>query len=277
MPGKMPPNRRDDHLYNDFSRLNNELANAQRELAQKNAELELLNRQKNQFLGMAAHDLRNPLQVILLYSRFLLEETDSLTEEQIEFINVIQSSSSFMLDLVNDFLDFSKIEAGKLELNLSQTNLINLIQRSVELNQVLAAPKQIQIVFNRADNFPEIILDESKIEQVLNNLLGNAVKFSPIGGRIEVCTLLRDGGAVISIEDEGEGIPIEKLEILFKPFERGTNPATAGEKSAGLGLAIVKKIVEGHGGEISVKSEPGKGTIFHVFIPVNSAKKFSAD
>src|SRR5688572_16364973 len=96
---------RDDHLYNDFSRLNNELANAQRELAGKNAELARLNEQKNQFLGIAAHDLRNPLQVILSYSQFLLDEPDALSGEQIEFINIIRSSSGFMLDLVSDFLD----------------------------------------------------------------------------------------------------------------------------------------------------------------------------
>ncbi|HEX2640330.1 MAG TPA: histidine kinase dimerization/phospho-acceptor domain-containing protein, partial [Pyrinomonadaceae bacterium] len=106
-----------DRLYDDLSRLNNELATMQRELAKKNHELARLNEQKNQFLGIASHDLRNPLEVILNYSQFLLEDTaDVLADEHKEFINIIRSSSGFMLNLVNDFLDYSKIEAGKLDL-----------------------------------------------------------------------------------------------------------------------------------------------------------------
>lgn len=273
MPENKQSERKDDHLYMDFSRLNNDLANAQRELAKKNAELDRLNQEKNQFLGIASHDMRTPLQLVLIYSQFLLNDSDSLSEEQIKFINIIRSSSSFMLNLVDDFLDFSKIEAGKLQLNLSPVNLLKLVERNVGLNQILAEPKQIEIVLTCAGNLPKMILDESKIEQVLNNLIGNAVKFSPIGGRIEICLQRCDGGAAISIKDEGPGILSDQLELLFKPFEKGVNKASAGEKSTGLGLAIVKRIVEGHGGKISVESEPGQGTIFNVFIPPSPPKK----
>lgn len=267
---KNSPNERDDHIYNDFSRLNNELANAQRELAKKNAELDRLNQQKNQFLGIAAHDLRNPLEVILMYSRFLLEDTkDLLKEEQVDFINTIRSSSSFMLNLVNDFLDYSKIEAGKLELELSKVDLKKLIEENVKRNQVLAVRKEIQIVFTAEDEIPQIILDESKIEQVLNNLIGNAVKFSFQNGIIKIYLRKCGDDAVISIKDTGPGISADEAEKLFHPFQKGKHKATAGEKSTGLGLAIVKKIIEEHGGKISVESEAGKGTSFFVSLPLN--------
>jgi signal transduction histidine kinase len=259
---------RDDHLYNDFSRLNNELANAQRELAKKNAELARLNQQKNQFLGIASHDLRNPLEVILSYSKFLLEDaSEALNEEQIEFINIIRSSSSFMLDLVNDFLDYSKIEAGRLELELAPVDLLKLIKDNIKRNRVLAERKKIQIVFETKIETSVMILDESKIEQVLNNLIGNAVKFSPPGDIIRICVFLRESETVISVQDNGLGILADEAEKLFDPFEKGTTKSTAGEKSTGLGLAIVKRIVEGHGGKISVESEAGKGAAFYVSLP----------
>lgn len=263
--------QRDDHLYNDFTRLNNELATAQRELAKKNAELARLNEQKNQFLGIAAHDLRNPLEIVLTYSQFLLDDDELLKEEQIEFINIIRSSSSFMLNLVNDFLDYSKIESGKLELELTPVNLPHLLRHNVALNQMLAEKKQIQITLDCQEDLPPLALDESKIEQVLNNLIGNAVKFSPIGATIDVGVFLRDGDAVVSIKDNGLGILAEEMDKLFNPFVKGKSKSTAGEKSTGLGLVIVKRIIEGHGGRISVESELEKGTTFYISIPIKSA------
>jgi signal transduction histidine kinase len=178
---------RDSHLYDELSHLNNELATVQRELAKKNAELARLNEQKNQFLGIASHDLRNPLEVILTYSQFLREDAaDKLSEEQIEFINIIRSSSEFMLNLVNDFLDFSKIEAGKLELDLTSADLVKLIGENVARNRALAEQEEIRINFNHNGELPKMRLDVFKIEQVLNNLIGNAIKFSPFGGEIDV-------------------------------------------------------------------------------------------
>lgn len=263
-------NERDDHLYYDFTRLNNELATAQRELAKKNVELSRLNQQKNQFLGMASHDLRNPLEVILTYSQFLLDDAaDVLDTEQIEFIHTIRASSSFMLSLVNDFLDYSKIEAGKLELDLAPVDLLKLIEENIKRNRILAERKQIQIVCEVKDDPPaKMILDEFKIEQVLNNLIGNAIKFSPHNDIIRICVLTRGGNIVISVKDNGLGISAEESDKLFNPFVKGTSKGTAGEKGTGLGLAIVKKIVEGHGGGISVESETGKGATFYVSLPV---------
>lgn len=262
--------RRDDRLYADFMRLNNELANMQRELAKKNAELTRLNDQKNQFLGIAAHDLRNPLGVVLAYSELLLGAPENLNEEQIEFITDIHSSSMFMLNMVNDFLDFSKIEAGKLDLDLHLLNLKKFTEERVKKNRVIADRKQISIEFEAPDNIPLMDLDEQKIEQVINNLIGNAIKFSPSGSKIIVSVIPHLSETVVSVADEGPGMSAEDCLTLFNPFEKGKNKGTAGEKSTGLGLAIVKKIVEGHGGSISVQSELGRGSTFIVVFPLSA-------
>lgn len=114
------------------------------------------------------------------------------------------------------------------------------------------------------------MLDAPKIEQVLNNLIGNAIKFSPPGSRVEVKLARFDGRVIISVTDEGPGISPEELEKLFRPFERGRAQSTAGEKSTGLGLAIVKRIIKGHGGDIRVESATGEGAMFSVSLPLNS-------
>jgi signal transduction histidine kinase len=227
---------RDTYLYEELSRLNNELATTQRELAKKNAELARLNDLKNQFLGIAAHDLRNPLEVILAYSEFLLNEADTkLDAQQVGFIHKINSSSEFMLALVNDLLDISRIEAGRLELELSPIDVAALISRNVSLNRVLAAKKGIDISLEHDESVGRMMLDAPKIEQVLNNLIGNAIKFSPPGSRVEVKLARFDERMIIFVKDEGPGIPPEELEKLFRPFERGRAQSTAGEKAPNSG------------------------------------------
>jgi two-component system, OmpR family, sensor kinase len=262
---------RDSFHYDELSRLNNELATAQRELTKKNFELARLNEQKNQFLGIAAHDLRNPLEVIRTYSEFLLEDAAPvLDEEQIGFVQKIYSSSAYMLNLVNDFLDYAKIEAGRLELDLAPVDLAPVAARVVEQMGVLADKKQIRIALNAPHDLPEILADEAKIEQVLHNLIGNALKFSPPGAAIEVGAERGENNVILSVKDSGQGIVPDEAGTLFSPFVKGKSRATGGEKSTGLGLAIVKKIVEGHGGEITFKTEVGKGTCFYVSLPLQS-------
>jgi signal transduction histidine kinase len=262
---------RDSALYNEISRLNNELVAMQRELAKKNAELERLNALKNQFLGMAAHDLRNPLSVIMSYSEFLMEDVGaSLGDQQREFLNIIRSSSEFMLRLVNDLLDIAQIEAGQLRLDLQPTDLVALVRHNIALNRVLAAKKHIEIQLSD-EPLPRLPLDASKIEQVLNNLIGNAIKFSSPHTTITVRVTrpANDSTSVLlAVQDQGPGIPPNELDKLFKPFQRTSVKSPTGEKSTGLGLTIVKKIVEGHNGKIWVESQVGKGTVFFVALPL---------
>lgn len=268
-----PDDKEVQALFNELTRINNELVNLQRELNRKNAELERLNELKNSFIGMAAHDLRNPLGVIQNYAEFLAEQTtDTLTENQRWLLEVIQQSAHFMLGLVEDLLDYNKIESGKLELSKTTINLNTTIERWVTIQTDLARHKQIAIKYYLPDD--EIIIDADlrKLEQVFNNLISNAIKFSFPGSEINVQIDRKREYAIISVRDQGIGMTQEQLEKLFKPFVRIAAEGTAGEKCTGLGLSIVKKIVEGHGGHIEVSSTPNKGTEFVVYLPLKKDK-----
>jgi signal transduction histidine kinase len=256
-----------EELFEEISRLNNELVSIQRELAKKNAELERLNQEKNQFLGMAAHDLRNPLHNILSASEYLAEQNPiTLGDEYKQFLEVIQTASQFMANLVDDLLDVAKIESGKLNLDYTPVNLPDLLQKNIRRNQLLAAQKDIRIEL-QAEALPAALLDAPKMEQILNNLLGNAIKFSQKNSTIKVNLALQSPNFVLSVQDEGPGIPEHIRRNLFKTFQRG-QPGTQGEKSIGLGLVIVRRIVEGHGGNIWLESVEGRGTTFFVSMPI---------
>lgn len=249
---------------------NQQLLVMQGELKQKNLELARLNDQKDYFLGMAAHDLRNPLGHILLAVEMLEQQLDdSLTSEQTELLGMIYSSSEFMLQLVNELLDIARIESGKLELNRHPVNLATLVERNVQANRALAEKKQISLQFLAEASPPEIWLDPHKMGRVLDNLITNAVKFSYPGSPVTVRLGRHQNNVVIAVEDQGQGIPVDELGKLFEPFKRLSVKGTNGEPSTGLGLAIVKKIVMGHGGDVKVKSEAGKGSVFEVWLPVS--------
>jgi signal transduction histidine kinase len=255
--------------YDDLSQLNNDLANLQRELAKKNAELERLNELKDRFLGMAAHDLRTPLSVILGYSGFLQEDLAAiLSEEHLRFLSVIRSSSRFMLHLVNSLLDVATIESGKLELDRQPTDLAALVERNVALNGTLAEAKQVHLSCQCDGRLPQMMLDSPRIEQVLNNLLSNAVKFSFPGGVVEVRLARQGDYAVLTVRDHGPGIAADQLDDLFQWFARSRVKGTAGETGTGLGLAIAQRIVEGHMGDIWVDSKLSTGSTFYISLPI---------
>ena len=256
-----------EKLLDEISKLNNELVTMQRVLAKKNAELALLNQEKNHFLGMAAHDLRNPLSVIYTTSEILRLDINLLPEEERdELITNIHTTSEFMFHLVEDLLDVSIIESGELKLDYTIVNLTDLIKKNALLNRPIAARKQIALDYHLHD-IDQVVIDEAKISQVLNNLIGNAIKFSEPGQRIEI-SLDSDGENFrIAVKDHGIGMTPEQINHLFTPFAKGS-PGTKGEKSTGLGLNIVKRIVEGHRGKLWVESAPGEGSAFFVSIPL---------
>jgi signal transduction histidine kinase len=257
-----------ENLYEEISRLNNELVSIQRELAKKNAELEFLNKLKNQFIGMAAHDLRSPLQAALLLSSFVRDEYPKMNPaELVRMLNEIHRVCQNMINIVNDMLSVSLIEAGLLNLDLQPVDLAALTLNIIQRNRMLAAPKQIEISL-QAEALPQMGLDPGKIEQVLDNLLQNAIKFSQPFTEIAVYLCRQGDAAILIVQDHGPGIPANETENLFLPFSRTSARATAGESSTGLGLVIVKRIVEGHGGKIWLESEVGRGTTFFVSLPL---------
>lgn len=215
-----------------------------------------------------AHDLRNPLSVIALYAECLQDAEDVLSHQQIQFVARIKSSSKFMQRLIDNLLDLAKIEAGKLDLSLERTDLTTLVARNLDLSRAFGDVRGIELVFQH-DRTPIVgLVDGDKVEQVLNNLLTNAIRFSPEGGRIEITLRRSDAEAVVAVKDDGPGIPAEERAKLFRPFQRTSVQSVSKERGTGLGLAIVKRIVEGHGGRIWVESEVGQGSTFAFTLPL---------
>ncbi|WP_313950866.1 HAMP domain-containing sensor histidine kinase [Accumulibacter sp.] len=274
------PSRRSENepLYEEFTRINNELAAAQRELAKKNAVLAALNEQKNRLLGMAAHDLRNPLGVIMSYAKFLNHMAGAkLDARELQFIAQIEKSSQFMLRLLEDLLDVSQIESGKLNLVLAPVDLAALVRNNVELNRVLAAAKNISIDLDIPGEPVLIDIDANKIEQVLNNLVSNATKYSHAGTTVRVVLETTGSDVRVSVQDQGQGIPAAELDKLFQAFSKTSVQSTAGETSTGLGLAITRKIVEGHGGSMRVDSLVGTGSNFSFSLPARMAPSMTLE
>ncbi len=263
---------KDSALYDEISRLNSELVTVQRELAQKNVELRKINDQKNQFMGIAAHDLRTPIGTTMAYTELLLEDSRrALNEDQKEILHDIYSSNAYMLDLLDDLLDYAKIEAGQVQLNRQLSDMSVLAENVVKLNRVVANGKGISICLDNADRTETDRLcadiDRLRIEQVLNNLITNAVKFSRRGSSITVAVDRINDDIEIQVRDTGQGIPHDELDQIFQPFRQMSTRSTADEKGSGLGLAICRKVIEEHDGTIRVESRPGEGTVFFIRLP----------
>jgi signal transduction histidine kinase len=258
-------------LRKNLLELNKELSNLTREVQKKNYDLKRLDEQKNYFLGVAAHDLRNPIGIIMGFADFLLQDLEGkLSENEEKILRTISSSSEFMLKMLNDLLDIAKIESGKLILTPEKVDLEILAKENVELNRMIAKKKNIQIQFYCLEKIPYITADTIKIEQVLNNLISNAIKYSLPGTTIKVSLFLSGENVTVSLADQGQGIPEDELINVFKPFGTTSTKSTGGEKSTGLGLAIVQKIVLGHRGKIWVESKVGVGSTFYFSLPLKT-------
>lgn len=211
-----------------------------------------LNHIKNQFIGMAAHDLRTPLTVIWLCVEFLQRKAGAdLDHRQVGSLNLILEKSDFMLKMVSDLLDISAIESGNLTLKKSRGDYGDFVRRHVETLQILAESKHLALTFE-GGTLPTVSFDQGRIEQVLDNLIMNAVKFSRPHTAITVSVALEGEQVVTSVVDHGPGIPPKELPNVFKAFTKTSVKPTGGEKGAGLGLAIAKRIVEEHGGDLSL-------------------------
>ncbi|MBN1398263.1 MAG: hybrid sensor histidine kinase/response regulator [Bacteroidetes bacterium] len=254
---------------NELHKAHADLMEIHRQLEQKNVQLEKLNQEKNRFLSIAAHDLRNPLTTIYTAADLITEELkDKACSEIKEFLEMIKQSSKFMRGLIEELLDVSVIESGKLSIHLESVNIVDLIRNNVSLNRVIAGRKQITVEYNSEENLPVLQLDRKKIEQALNNLISNAIKFSFPQSKVAILSRQENNNLIISVSDEGQGIPPNELNKLFKPFSRTSVQTTSGESSTGLGLVIVRKIVEAHNGRVWVESQLKKGSTFYISLPV---------
>jgi signal transduction histidine kinase len=262
--------------YSNAVQKNNELIEANRnlneihlEMEKKKEELQLLNEQKNLFLGMAAHDLHNPLTVIQGYSDLLLDKyANSKDTEMVRMLRRIRRSSDFMLHLIKDLLNISAIESGIVSLNLTDLDLVVIIKDCIYLLEGRAEKKKIKITLKADTSIPRIQCDANKIEQVINNLLTNAIKYSHADTEITIHISATKDEVLMAFADQGVGIPKDELEGLFHPFVKTSAKVTGGESSTGLGLAITKKIVLEHHGRIWSESSIGKGSTFYVALPI---------
>jgi signal transduction histidine kinase len=224
---------------------------------------------KNRLLCVAAHDLRNPLVSIRALTHLLRTGTaGGVNAQQRELLDTVYDASQSMLDLVNELLDVSIHEAGELKLTPRPSSLGQLVEACVRLNQANAAQKGSTIVLQAGALPPVMSLDEPKIRQVLNNMLGNAIKFSPPGSVITVLTESNADDCMVAVRDEGPGIRESDRARLFKDFSRSSAKPTGGESSTGLGLSICYKIVQAHAGAIEVSNLPQGGAEFRITLPI---------
>ncbi|MFA9390384.1 MAG: ATP-binding protein [Prolixibacteraceae bacterium] len=263
-------NRKLMHKLQDSNEnLENKVKERTLELERANGKLSALNSEKNKYIGMVAHDLRNPIGIAESFASLLIEDFDLLAKnKQIEYLGIISNRCSFSLDLIHNFLDVSKIEAGTFNLILAETDYVKFVHESIVNEEIIAFKKSQKIEIRTAENSMVLPFDNNKIQQVLSNLISNAIKYSPSETCITIEIVKSDTEIITKIIDQGQGIPSNELAKIFNPYQTTSVKSTANEKSTGLGLAIVKKIIEAHNGKVGVESVEGKGSTFYFTLPV---------
>jgi signal transduction histidine kinase len=251
-----------------LEQVNSRLEESNRELNEANAKLRELAELKEEFLALTTHDLRSPLTVISgVISFFTSGRLGDLSPEQKNMVAMMERNTQNLIELVNDLLDASKLESGTMRLDLTSTDFHTLARELREAMDPLAREKEIELVELLPPELPMLRADRAKLRRILVNLLSNALKFTPKGGRVEVRAEPEGAMVRISVTDTGVGIPAEDIARLFDKYEQARSRATRSEKGTGLGLYITRQLVELHGGKISATSEVGKGSTFTFTIP----------
>jgi len=240
------------------------------QLRQANAELEEASRHKSKFLAGMSHELRTPLNAILGFSELLMDDGDTLTSSvRQNFLANIHTSGKHLLGLINDILDLAKVEAGQTELYLESVAVEGVARGVLDLLTPLADRKQIGL--HLTEEPVSVVADHQKVKQMLINLVSNAIKFTPAGGRVDVSCRRRGQEVRIAVRDTGVGIAREDLPRVFEEFEQLEPPADQTAEGTGLGLALTKRFAELHGGWVEVRSQLGRGSTFTLHLPVEAA------
>ena len=260
----------------DIELKNAQIEQARREIEERARQLDLASRYKSQFLANMSHELRTPLNSLLVLARLLAQNpAQNLTPKQVEYANIIHSSGSDLLRLINDILDLSKVEAGKMEVHPERFALASLIEDLEAVFRPLTAEKGLRFTIEPATSTPaEMITDKQRLRQILHNLLSNAVKFTE-QGQVELRIAMAENrlagaGAVVafSVTDTGIGISEDNLATIFSAFQQGDGTTSRRYGGAGLGLAICREAAAQLGGEVAVRSDPGSGSTFSLYLPL---------
>jgi PAS domain S-box-containing protein len=261
----------------DRKRVEQERAQFTRELEVQNERLLELDRLKDEFVALVSHELRTPLTSIRGYLELVLDgEAGKVTDEQRQFLGVVERNANRLLDLVGDLLFLAQIEAGKLTLEVGAVDLAAVAAESVETSRPLAEEKDITLTLATSP-LPLLAGDRARLAQLLDNLVSNAIKFTPEGGRVDVRASSARGNAVLEVRDTGMGISADEQEQVFERFFRTSRATEQAIQGTGLGLAISKAIVHAHGGQITLASNEGEGATFRVVIPIRAAKPRTAE
>lgn len=222
--------------------------------------------QRAEFLAVVSHEMRTPLTSIISFSELLRSEASGLSPDGLRFLGIVERNADRLLRLIDDLLLLNRLEAGGLPLEVGQVSLPDLVADAVKSTAPVAAKSGVTIHLDVGEG-PPVYADPRRLAQVLDNLIGNAVKFSHVGGLVRVRLRYVRNTWRIDVSDAGIGIPADEAARLFGLFVRGSNARLAGLPGSGLGLAIVKSLVEMHGGHVKVESVLDEGSTFSVFLP----------
>lgn len=230
--------------------------------------LKALDRMKSRFVSNVSHELRTPITTIKLHAQLMRRNPENWQE----YLDILLKEVDHQAQLVKGILDISRVDAGRLEMDLQPTSLNTLVQEAVEGYQATAQKKNLTLKHHLPSHLPMALVDPQRMMQILNNLVTNAIRYTPQGGEIIVSTAVKQSEGrtwvTMTVEDNGIGIPEEELPHIFERFYRGDQPRMMQISGTGLGLAIVKEIVELHGGDVTVESNVDKGSSFTVWLPI---------
>jgi signal transduction histidine kinase len=228
-----------------------------------------INRAKSEFVSIVSHELRTPMTAMKGYVDMMAKElAGPVNDEQLDFLKIIRTNIDRLTDLVNDLLDISRIETGRMRLNFERVPLSEVVDDVTRTLYARATERQHFLDVRVPATLTQVRADVNRLTQILTNLVGNAINYTPPGGRVSVSAHADDRFMVVEVSDTGVGIPPEDQRRIFERFFRGDNPVVRDAKGTGLGLPIVQSLVELHGGRIWVQSEPGEGSTFSFTLPL---------